>query len=311
MAKYHHHDTTIWRAKVNKPKSAFWAAILKVTHLLISASVLQLADGTSSTWSSPWFEGWENIYDHPIIQQPHFYPTTVKDLWMPNHKVWNSQLICTLFEPQTTTAIIHTPILIWKLTPAGCFSPKSAYKHAFNNLNLPARQRTKIIMSQEATDTWLDLELSYIYGIICIAEKSMSQQLLLQSPRRYKLNLVLYFWLLNLQIFSEFRIMPSTWTTTSLPPQQGPLPSFRLQDIGATDCFQRTSKLLPPSITIGFIISTEPTTPWHIIRQVFLYRYKTDHCFLDALLYILLKEMSVSSKTLLMYLACFLSRFYL
>jgi hypothetical protein len=28
-AKYHH-DTTVWRAKSNKPKSAFWAAILKV-----------------------------------------------------------------------------------------------------------------------------------------------------------------------------------------------------------------------------------------------------------------------------------------
>ena len=53
-AKYHH-DTSIWRAKPNKPKSAFWAAILKVKPLLISASTCQIVDGSSSIWSFPWF----------------------------------------------------------------------------------------------------------------------------------------------------------------------------------------------------------------------------------------------------------------
>jgi hypothetical protein len=66
-AKYHH-DTSIWRAKPNQPKSAFWAAILKVKPLLISASICQIVDGSSSVWSSPWFAGWEDIYDHLIIQ---------------------------------------------------------------------------------------------------------------------------------------------------------------------------------------------------------------------------------------------------
>jgi hypothetical protein len=46
-AKYHH-DTSISRAKSNKPKSAFWAAILKVRPLLISASSYQIVDGNSS-----------------------------------------------------------------------------------------------------------------------------------------------------------------------------------------------------------------------------------------------------------------------
>jgi hypothetical protein len=51
-AKYHH-DTSIWRAKPDKPKSAFWTAILKVKPLLISAAFYQIFDGNSSIWSTP------------------------------------------------------------------------------------------------------------------------------------------------------------------------------------------------------------------------------------------------------------------
>jgi hypothetical protein len=147
-AKYHH-DTSIWRAKSNKPKSAFWAAILKVKRLLISASTYQIVDGSSSIWSSPWFSRWEEIYDHLIIQEHHFiYPAIVRDLWLPNQKAWNVDLINSLFSPEIANDIMQTPIvnsvgqdtLIWKLTPAGKFSSKSAYKHCFNNLDLPARQ---------------------------------------------------------------------------------------------------------------------------------------------------------------------------
>jgi hypothetical protein len=155
-AKYHH-DTSIWRAKSNKPKSALWSAILKVKPLLISASIYQIVDGNISIWSSPWFAGWETIYDNLIIQQqPFSYPAYVKDLWIPGQKLWNTNLITTLFSPATATAILQTPIinahghdtLIWKLTPTGEFSTKSAYKHCFNNLQLPPRQRSKIVPMQ-------------------------------------------------------------------------------------------------------------------------------------------------------------------
>ena len=152
-AKYHH-DTSIWRAKSNKPKSAFWAAILKVKPLLISAPTCQIVDGSSSVWSSPWFLGWEDIYDHLIIQeQPFSYPATVKDLWIPGRKQWNASLINSLFTPQTANVILQTPIvyiagqdtLVWTLTPAGDWSSKSSYRHCFNNLQLPLRQRPKIV----------------------------------------------------------------------------------------------------------------------------------------------------------------------
>jgi hypothetical protein len=83
-AKYHS-DTSIWRAKTNIAKSAFWTAILKVRPLLISVSFNQIVDGSSSIWSAPWFSMWQHIYDNLIIQPgPFVYPATVKDLWIPN-----------------------------------------------------------------------------------------------------------------------------------------------------------------------------------------------------------------------------------
>jgi hypothetical protein len=150
-AKYHD-DTSIWRAKPNKPKSAFWTTILKVRPLLISASFYQIFDGSNSIWSSPWFKGWETIYDNLIIQPPPFvYPATVKDLWHPNQKAWNETLVYSLFNTETAHEILQTPIinaneqdtLVWKLTPTGTWSSKSAYKHCFNNLALPPNQQPK------------------------------------------------------------------------------------------------------------------------------------------------------------------------
>jgi hypothetical protein len=155
-AKYHH-DTSIWRAKPDKPKSAFWTAILKVKPLLISAAFYQIFDGNSSIWSTPWFSEWETIYDNLNIQTPPFvYPAVVKDLWLPNQKAWNAELICSLFTPNTANAILQTPIinanerdtLVWKLTPAGQCTPKSAYKFCFNNLSLPVNQQPKEVSQQ-------------------------------------------------------------------------------------------------------------------------------------------------------------------
>ena len=51
-AKYHA-DTSIWRAKQNTAKSAFWAAILKVKPLLHSAAFYQIFNGNVSIWSTP------------------------------------------------------------------------------------------------------------------------------------------------------------------------------------------------------------------------------------------------------------------
>ena len=124
---------------------------------MYSSAFYQLIDGSVSIWSTPWFSGWETIYDNLVIQnQPYTYPATVKDLWIPNQKAWNIPLIQSLFTTQTANEIIQTPIissdgrdnLCWKLTPAGVCSAKSAYKHCRNNRMLPTNQRPKEVPTQ-------------------------------------------------------------------------------------------------------------------------------------------------------------------
>lgn len=53
LKEKYHHDTSIWRAKPDKPKSAFWIAILKVKPLLTSAAFYQIFDGNRSIWNTP------------------------------------------------------------------------------------------------------------------------------------------------------------------------------------------------------------------------------------------------------------------
>ena len=110
-SKYHAY-TSICRANSCCPNSAFWAAILKVKPLLESACFTQIVDGFSSIWRTPWFNCWQNIYNYLVIQQPPFnYPATIKDLWIPNLKAWNHDLVNSLFTPHVATTILNTPII--------------------------------------------------------------------------------------------------------------------------------------------------------------------------------------------------------
>jgi hypothetical protein len=136
-------DTSIWRPNSNAPKSAFWASILKILPILKAHSFYQITQGNMSVWSTPWFSGWNHIYDALIIQPEGFScPAPVKDLWKPNQHAWDEQLINTLFqEPIATeikrTIIIQAPeedILCWKLTPNGKCNTKSAYRACLTNL---------------------------------------------------------------------------------------------------------------------------------------------------------------------------------
>jgi hypothetical protein len=91
-------DSSIWRPNLNAPKSAFWASILKILSILKAHSFYQITMGQISIWSTPWCESWAQIYDNLIIQPKNYsYPSQVKDLWISGQKIWNSQLIDTLF----------------------------------------------------------------------------------------------------------------------------------------------------------------------------------------------------------------------
>jgi hypothetical protein len=130
-------DSSIWRPNPNKPKSAFWASILKILPTLKAHTFYQLTQGNISIWSTPWCPSWISIYDELIIQPPGFvYPTLVKDLWLTDQRIWNEDLIDLLFTPAMAqnikqTQIINTDeqdILCWKLTPNGKCNAKSAYR---------------------------------------------------------------------------------------------------------------------------------------------------------------------------------------
>jgi hypothetical protein len=91
-------DSSFWRPNSNAPKSAFWASILKVLPILKAHSFYQITLGQISIWSTPWCEGWVQIYDSLIIQPGNYsYPSQVKDLWIPGKKYGMSSLLTVYF----------------------------------------------------------------------------------------------------------------------------------------------------------------------------------------------------------------------
>ena len=129
-------SSSIWRPNSSAPKSAFWASILKVLPILKAHVSYQITKGDISIWSTSWYASWNSIYEDLIIQPTGFnYPTLVKDLWLPNQKNWNDELITKLFIPSAANTIKQTPIinadvqdiLCWKLTQDGKCNAKFAY----------------------------------------------------------------------------------------------------------------------------------------------------------------------------------------
>ena len=136
QSKYFY-DTSIWRPKSNLPKSAFWTAVLKILPLLQQNSFYQIMAGNTSNRSTPWCQAWTSVFDDLIIQQePFSYPARVNQLWIQGQRIWDTTLIDSLFAPPTAHIIRNTPIissdendiLVWKPSPNGKCSSKSAYR---------------------------------------------------------------------------------------------------------------------------------------------------------------------------------------
>jgi hypothetical protein len=124
--------------------------------ILKTHSFYQISQGNISIWSTPWCSNWVDIYDNLIIQPNSYnYPSQVKDLWLPNEKKWNHELIDNLFQSQMATSIKNTPIicsqeedfLCWKLTPAGKCNSKSAYSACLQNLQEQGEPKPRQINS--------------------------------------------------------------------------------------------------------------------------------------------------------------------
>uniref|UniRef100_A0ACD5X281 Uncharacterized protein n=1 Tax=Avena sativa TaxID=4498 RepID=A0ACD5X281_AVESA len=155
-AKYFH-DSSIWRPNSNAPKSAFWSSILKVLPTLKAHSFYQLTRGEISIWSTPWCTDWTKIYDDLIIQNPNYtYPSTVKDLCIPNQQTWNEQLVDSRFQQPMAQCIKQTAIfpsneqdiLCWKLTANGKCNSKSAYYACLQSLQEQGEPKPKQISAE-------------------------------------------------------------------------------------------------------------------------------------------------------------------
>ena len=148
-AKYYP-NSSFWTIPNSTTKSAFWSSVLQVRKDLSSNVHLQLHDGNSSIWSSPWFPLWNSIHDHlklPVTTNP--IPAQAKDLWYPNTHVWNIDLLNATFHTPAVHQIITTPtvpstspdILRWNPAKDGICSTKAIYNHlqAANTITLPDR----------------------------------------------------------------------------------------------------------------------------------------------------------------------------
>jgi hypothetical protein len=135
-AKYYP-NTSFWNASNSPTKSIFWSSITQVKDILHRHCIMQIHNGQSSIWSTPWCEIWESIYDHiklPTTVQR--LPQSVADLWNPQTRSWNNDLISQIFDDQATQCIIQTPIvpsdssdiIRWKPARKGVCTTKEAFR---------------------------------------------------------------------------------------------------------------------------------------------------------------------------------------
>jgi hypothetical protein len=99
-------NSSFWITPTNMPRSVFWSSVLQVKHYLHENTTMQINQGNSSIWSTPWMDQWSTIHDNlimPITNLP--LPANILDLWLQGMKEWNHQLLSTTFEPQVLQAI--------------------------------------------------------------------------------------------------------------------------------------------------------------------------------------------------------------
>jgi hypothetical protein len=125
-------------AQTTGSRPVYWSSILQVKHHLHANSTLQIHNGSSSIWSSPWTEHWNQIHDHltlPVTNQP--LPATISDHWLQGSNNWNQQLISNIFHPHMVQTIMNIPviqstqpdILRWAPAPSGKCTIAKAYSY--------------------------------------------------------------------------------------------------------------------------------------------------------------------------------------
>ena len=85
---------------------------MQIKQVLHQHCVIQIHNGNSSIWSTPWCALWDSIHDHinlsvTVQKLPH----KISDLWLPHAHTWNKDLISKVFDEQATGCITATPMV--------------------------------------------------------------------------------------------------------------------------------------------------------------------------------------------------------
>ncbi|XP_075650169.1 putative mitochondrial protein AtMg00310 [Castanea sativa] len=118
------------------PRSSFaWKSILQAREVICKGARWRIGDGSVI---NIWKHRWLNSSGGGLIVTPQLDSSliTVKDLFIPDTKVWNTELIGQNFLPWEAESIQSIPIshypmedlLIWPFTTDGSYSVKSAYQ---------------------------------------------------------------------------------------------------------------------------------------------------------------------------------------
>lgn len=85
-------------------------------EVLYTHFTVQIHKGDSSIWSTPWCPIWKSIHNHvnlPITLER--LPQHVADLWYPQTRSWNMDLISHIFDDQVVLSIAQTCRLFLKI----------------------------------------------------------------------------------------------------------------------------------------------------------------------------------------------------
>jgi hypothetical protein len=127
--------------------SFVWRSIWNAKFVIQGGYKWSIGNGdTIKVWEQNWLKEGMSL---PLSTDTYNLQNhvTVKDLLMPNSKKWNYEVLCSMFEANTVSTIMKTPLfdsvredtIVWKLEQDGNYSVRSAYKLCVNIAGLHNR----------------------------------------------------------------------------------------------------------------------------------------------------------------------------
>lgn len=136
-------NCSFWTTSNTASKSIFWSSIMQIKHYLHDNCTIQIHNGASSIWSTPWCPLWNTIHDHIN------FPITIDKLLNNISEPWDTSLLSRIFDKQATRCIANMPVvpsdcddrLRWVPTKIGACSTKEAFLFLNNDMQVEILQQ--------------------------------------------------------------------------------------------------------------------------------------------------------------------------